>query len=181
VLGSLRFRLPALFLLGVVLAGLVATVISIRFFQSYTRTRTIHELRSESIGIVSLYASQAGAEEVPVSTLTKAIGGDRIFYVPIVPGASLFSGPLPHLPAGTLTRKELASGEPTTLNLKVEGTQYLAVAEPVAIGRQVLGALVVAKPASQTFSDQLELRPCDPDPLIPVVGHPLAVVPRVLE
>jgi signal transduction histidine kinase len=152
VLGSLRFRLPALFLLGVVLAGLVATVISIRFFQSYTRTRTIHELRSESIGIVSLYASQAGAEEVPVGTLTKAIGGDRIFYVPIVPGASLFSGPLPHLPAGTLTRKELASGEPTTLNLKVGGTQYLAVAEPVAIGRQVLGALVVAKPASQLRS-----------------------------
>jgi signal transduction histidine kinase len=152
VLGSLRFRLPALFLLGVVLAGLVATVISIRFFQSYTRTRTIHELRSESIGIVSLYASQAGAEEVPVATLTKAIGGDRIFYVPIVPGASLFSGPLPHLPAGTLTRKELASGEPTTLNLKVDGTQYLAVAEPVAIGRQVLGALVVAKPASQLRS-----------------------------
>jgi signal transduction histidine kinase len=152
VLGSLRFRLPALFLLGVVLAGLVATVISIRFFQSYTRTRTIHELRSESIGIVSLYASQAGAEEVPVATLTKAIGGDRIFYVPIVPGASLFSGPLPHLPAGTLTRKELASGEPTTLNLTVEGAKYLAVAEPVAIGRQVLGALVVAKPASQLRS-----------------------------
>jgi len=152
VLGSLRFRLPALFLLGVVLAGLVATVISIRFFQSYTRTRTIHELRSESIGIVSLYASQAGAEEVPVATLTKAIGGDRIFYVPIVPGASLFSGPLPHLPAGTLTRRELASGQPTTLNLTVGRASYLAVAEPVAIGKQVLGALVVAKPASQLRS-----------------------------
>ena len=152
MLGSLRFRLPALFLLGVVLAGLVATVISIRFFQSYTRTRTIHELRSESIGIVSLYASQAGAEEVPVATLTKAIGGDRIFYVPIVPGASLFSGPLPHLPAGTLTRRELASGQPTTLNLTVGRTSYLAVAEPVAIGKQVLGALVVAKPASQLRS-----------------------------
>jgi signal transduction histidine kinase len=157
VLGSLRFRLPALFLLGVVLAGLVATVISIRFFQSYTRTRTIHELRSESIGIVSLYASQAGAEEVPVNTLTKAIGGDRIFYVPIVPGASLFSGPLPHLPSGTLTRQELASEEPTTLNLTVKGTKYLAVAEPVTIGRQVLGALVVAKPASQLRSRWLVL------------------------
>jgi signal transduction histidine kinase len=157
VLGSLRFRLPALFLLGVVLSGLVATVISIRFFQSYTRTRTIHELRSESIGIVSLYASQAGAEEVPLNTLTKAIGGDRIFYVPIVPGASLFSGPLPHLPSGTLTRKELAAQEPTTLNLTVKGTTYLAVAEPVTIGRQVLGALVVAKPASQLRSRWLVL------------------------
>ena len=102
MLGSLRFRLPAIFLVGVVLAGIVATVISIRFFQSYTRTRTIHELRSESIGIVSLYATQAGAQEVPVVTLRKAIGGDQIYYVPIVPGASLFTGPLPTLPVGTL-------------------------------------------------------------------------------
>ena len=67
MLGSLRFRLPAFFLLGIVLAGVVATIISIRFFQSYTRARAIHELRSESIGIVSLYASQAGAQEVPVA------------------------------------------------------------------------------------------------------------------
>jgi two-component system, OmpR family, sensor kinase len=157
VLGSLRFRLPAIFLIGVVLAGIVATVISIRFFQSYTRTRTIHELRSESIGIVSLYATQAGAQEVPVVTLRKAIGGDQIYYVPIVPGASLFTGPLPALPVGTLTRKQLASTEPTTLNLHVKGTSYLAVAEPVTIGSQVLGALVVAKPASQLRSSWLVL------------------------
>jgi signal transduction histidine kinase len=149
VLGSLRFRLPAFFLLGIVLAGVVATIISIRFFQSYTRTRAIHELRSESIGIVSLYASQAGAQEVPVVTLRKAIGGDRIFYVPIVPGAQLFAGPLPHLPVGTLTRKQLSSLQPTTLNLRTGGASYLAVAEPVTIGKQILGALVVAKPASQ--------------------------------
>ena len=157
MLGSLRFRLPAIFLVGVVLAGIVATVISIRFFQSYTRTRTIHELRSESIGIVSLYATQAGAQEVPVVTLRKAIGGDQIYYVPIVLGASLFTGPLPALPVGTLTRKQLASTEPTTLNLHVKGTSYLAVAEPVTIGSQVLGALVVAKPASQLRSSWLVL------------------------
>ena len=149
MLGSLRFRLPAFFLLGIVLAGVVATIISIRFFQSYTRARAIHELRSESIGIVSLYASQAGAQEVPVLTLSKAIGGDRIFYVPIVPGASLFAGPLRHLPVGTLSRKQLSSLQPTTLNLHTGGASYLAVAEPVTIGKQVLGALVVAKPASE--------------------------------
>jgi len=157
VLGSLRFRLPALFLAGVLLAGVVATIISIRFFQSYTRSRTIHELRSESIGIVSLYASQAGAEEVPVASLRRAIGGDEIFYVPIVPGASLFAGPLPLLPVGTLTKEQLASGQPTTLDVKRNGTRYLAVAEPVAIGRQVLGALVVATPQSQLRSRWLVL------------------------
>ncbi len=164
MLGSLRFRLPALFLLGVVLAGIVATVISIRFFQSYTRTRAIVELRSESIGIVQLYATQAGAEEVPLKTLEKAIGGDRIFYVPLVPGASLFSGPLPTLPFGTLTKNQLESRQPTTLNLHVgkndakelRGT-YLAVAEPLTIGKQVLGALVVAKPTSQLRSRWLVL------------------------
>lgn len=157
MLGSLRFRLPALFLLAVVLSGVVATVISIRFFQSYTRTRAIAELRSESIGIVQLYASQAGAEDVPVKTLTRAIGGDRIFYVPLVPGASLFAGPLPHLPVGTLTKKQLQSGQPTTLNLAVQGKHYLAVAEALSIEKQVLGALVVAKPASQLRSRWLVL------------------------
>jgi hypothetical protein len=34
MLGSLRFRLPALFLVGILLAGLVAALISVRFFQS---------------------------------------------------------------------------------------------------------------------------------------------------
>jgi len=160
VLGSLRFRLPAFFLLGVVLAGVVATVISIRFFQSYTRSRTIHELRSESIGIVSLYASQAGQQEVPIATLRKAIGGDRIFFIPIVPGASLFAGPLPHLPYGTLTKEQLSSGTPTTLTVHYPpktGTDYLAVAEPVTIGKQVLGALVVATPSSSLRSRWLVL------------------------
>ncbi|MGH3000757.1 MAG: hypothetical protein ACRDNM_15790, partial [Gaiellaceae bacterium] len=157
MLGSLRFRLPAFLLLGVVLAGIVATVISIRFFQSYTRTRAIHELRSESIGIVSLYASQAGQQEVPIKTLRKAIGGDQIFYVPIVPGASLFAGPLPSLPVGTLTTRQLGSAQPTTLSLHHAGHSYLAVAEPVTIGTQVLGALVVAKPSSQLRSSWLVL------------------------
>ena len=157
MLGSLRFRLPAFFLLGVVLAGIVATIISIRFFQSYTRSRTIHELRSESIGIVSLYASQAGQQEVPIATLRKAIGGDAIFYVPIVPGASLFAGPLPYLPVGTLTRSQLSSLQPTTLTVHSAGVSYLAVAEPVTIGKQVLGALVVGTPSSQLRSRWLVL------------------------
>ena len=157
MIGSLRFRLPALFLTGVVLAGVVATAISISFFQSYTRARAVVELRSESIGIVQLYASQAGAQEVPVKTLQKAIGGDRIFYVPLVPGASLFAGPLPPLPVDTLTKQQLTSGKPTTLNLKHGGRSYLAVAAPVAIGKQVLGALVVAKPQSQLRSRWLVL------------------------
>jgi two-component system, OmpR family, sensor kinase len=155
VLGSLRFRLPALFLLGVVLSGLVASLIAIRFFQSYEHSRAVGELRSESVGIVRLEASQAGARDVPIRSLEAAIGGDRIFYVPIVPGAQLFTGRLPQLPISTVSLDELHQSVPSVFNLSV-GTKkkqhYLAVAQPITLGDQLFGALVVAKPTSQLRS-----------------------------
>jgi hypothetical protein len=46
--GSLRFRLPALFLLGIVLSGIVAALIALRLFQSYTRDQSFTELRREA-------------------------------------------------------------------------------------------------------------------------------------
>jgi signal transduction histidine kinase len=161
VFGSLRFRLPALFLLGVVLSGLVASLIAIRFFQSYEHSRAVGELRSESVGIVQLEASQAGARDVPISSLEAAIGGDRIFYVPIVRGAQLFTGPLPHLPISTVSLGELQQKVPSAFNLTVRTRspsgnevrhKYLAVAQPITLGDQLFGALVVAKPTSQLRS-----------------------------
>jgi signal transduction histidine kinase len=157
VLGSLRFRLPALFLLGVVLAGLVASLIAIRFFQTYTHTRAIAELRSESVGIVQLEASQAGARDVPIDKLEAAIGGDRIFYVPIVRGFQLFTGPLPRLPRDTLSLADLDRGVLRSFNLRYKKRDYLAVAQPLKIGDQVFGALVVAKPTSQLRSRLITL------------------------
>ena len=77
MLGSLRFRLPALFLLGIVLAAVVATLIAVRFFQSYTRTHAAAELRGESAGIVQLYEQKAGIGHVAVENLNLALGGDR--------------------------------------------------------------------------------------------------------
>jgi len=152
VAGSLRFRIPALFLLGVVLAGLVASLIAIRFFQAYERTRAIGELRAESIGIVSLEASQAGARDVPIHNLEAAIGGDRIFYVPIVQGAQLFTGPLPQLPSTTVSVVTLDQRVPQAFDLHVKGRDYLAVAQPLKLADQLFGALVVAKPSSQLRS-----------------------------
>jgi signal transduction histidine kinase len=152
MLGSLRFRLPALFLLGVVLAGLVATLLAIRFFQSYTRTHAIDELRAESAGIVQLYARQTGAADVPIGNLERAIGGDQIFYIPVVPGASLFVGHLPSLPPKTVPRAALAHDGTTTLDLHVGRHHYLAVARPLKLGDQLAGAMVVAKPVSQLRS-----------------------------
>ncbi len=135
MLGSLRYRLPALFLLGVVLAGLVATLIAIRFFQSYTRSHAIDELRAESVGIVQLYARQTGVANVPVANLERAIGGDQIFYIPIVPGAQLFVGRLPSLPLDTVPRAKLEREGTTTLDLHVGRASLPRCRPPVAARR----------------------------------------------
>ena len=157
MLRSLRFKLPALFLLGILLSGVVATLIAIRFFQSYTRTRAIAELRAEGVGIVQLYARQAGAQSVPPANLEKAIGGDRIFYVPLVPGASLVAGNLPVLPRSSVPLRALERGETRTIDVHANGRTYLAVAQIVRLGSLPAGALVVAKPSSQLRSRWLTL------------------------
>jgi signal transduction histidine kinase len=156
---SLRVRLPALFLLGILLAGLVAALISIRFFQSYTHDRAIDELRSESVGIVRLYAQQAGHEEVPITSLEKAIGGDRIFYVPVVRGADLFVGSLPNLDPKTVDLKALQRSGTQTMHVADPrtGVKYLAVARPITLGPQLFGALVVAKPEAEVRSSLVSL------------------------
>ena len=97
MLGSLRFRLPALFLLGIVLAGLVASLISIRFFQSYNHARAVDELRSESVGIVQLYARQAGRETVPPASLVARARRRQDLLGAGVPGSTLLQG-IPSLP-----------------------------------------------------------------------------------
>ena len=56
MLNSLRFRLPALFLAGIALAGLVTSLIALRLFQDFTRTESLQELRQEARGLADLYA-----------------------------------------------------------------------------------------------------------------------------
>jgi signal transduction histidine kinase len=157
VLRSLRFRLPALFLLGIVLAGVVATLIAVRFFQSYTRTHAASELRAESAGIVELYRQKAGVGHVSLANLTLALGGDRVFWVPVVPGASLLAGPLPELPASTLPRSQVVGGKPPAFDLHVGGEGYLGVQQVVRLAGVPVGALVVAEPASALRSRWLQL------------------------
>jgi signal transduction histidine kinase len=157
--GSLRFRLPALFLIGVLLAGLVASLISIRFFQSYEHARAIDELRSESAGIVQLYALQGVPQTVPYKRLTDALGGDKIFWVPAFPGSTLLQG-IQSLPLSTVDVKTLRTGQPETINLHWpvrRGKNYLAVAQPLKLGDNLFGALVVAKPTSQLRSRSVTL------------------------
>ena len=154
--GSLRFRLAALFLLGIVLAGLVASVISVRFFQSYTRARAIDELRAESVGIVQLYARQTGIATVSVSSLSRALGGDRIFWVPAFRGATLLQG-LPLLARGSVDIDVRKLRRPATVEITRKEGKYLAVARPLRLGDNLFGALVVAKPQSQLRSRSITL------------------------
>jgi signal transduction histidine kinase len=152
MLGSLRFRLPAVFLLGIALAVLVAALISVRFFQNYTQARGVDELRAESAGIVQLYAQQAGRETVPVSSLVNALGGDQLFWLPAFPGATLLQG-LTDLPAGATSIDVRKLKGTATINVTISHKRYLAVVRPLRLGQNNLfGALVVAKPTSQLRS-----------------------------
>jgi len=157
VLRSLRFRLPALFLVGIVLAGVVATLIAVRFFQSYTRAHAASELRAESAGIVHLYQSQAGVGHVSLSTLNLALGENKVFWVPVKPGASLLAGPLPELPKSALPLGGLPRNKLPAFDLHVRGQGYLGVAQVVSLGGVPAGALVVAKPESALRSSWLQL------------------------
>jgi signal transduction histidine kinase len=157
VLGSLRFRLPALFLLGIVLAAVVATLIAVRFFQSNTRTHAASELRAESIGIVQLYEQKAAIGRVSLTNLQAALGGDQVFWVPVVPKASLLAGPLPELPSSAVPPAALRGGRPPAFDLQVGGTHYLGVAQPVTFGQVGAGALVVAEPESALRARWLQL------------------------
>ena len=76
---SLRFRLPALFLLGIVLAAVVATLIAVRFFQSNTRSHAASELRAESAGLAQLYEQKAGIGRVSLVNLQIRLGSDKVF------------------------------------------------------------------------------------------------------
>jgi two-component system OmpR family sensor kinase len=156
MLGSLRFRLPAVFLLGIALAVLVAALISVRFFQSYTQARGVDELRAESAGIVQLYAQQAGRETVPVSSLVNALGGDQLFWLPAYKGVTLLQG-IKDLPAGATSIDVKKLKGTATINFTIaqkhSHKSYLAVVRPLRLGENNLfGALVVAKPTSQLRS-----------------------------
>jgi signal transduction histidine kinase len=158
VLKSLRFRLPALFLLGIVLAGVVSTLIAVRFFQSYTRSHAAAELRRESAGIVQLYEGQAGTGHVSSANLELALGGDKVFWVPVVPGASLQAGPLPELSRSALPLAKLDGGKPPAFDLHVRSGTYLGVAQIVRLPPGIpVGELVVAEPESALRSRWLQL------------------------
>ena len=162
---SLRFRIPALFLAGVLVAGVITALFAVRLFQDYTRDRTFSELRRQAAGLASLYQEQAirsvdEAKQAPgfAAPLLELATGSRIYYagVEIFPGQS--SGLRP-LSRDVLDWKMLEGGKVETFEFTPPGTkrQYLAAAYPVKVGVDTFGAIVVAKPRAELRSRWLVL------------------------
>src|SRR5580765_18239 len=124
---SLRFRLPAIFLLGFVIAGLVATALSIRFFQDYTRDRAIERLAGEGAGIVQLYSLNPSTDPkntIPPNKLERALGEDKLFFTPVNRNFPFLDG-LPEVPAGTIDARELEKQGKLSFEFDHRGRRYL--------------------------------------------------------
>ena len=157
---SLRFRLPAFFLLGIVVSGLVAALVAFQLLDSYTLRRAKVELRREAAGVTKLYVAQASGSNDPVpASQLEAATGDRIYYVAPAPGFQIFpedrSAHLRTLPRSVLDLSAIRHGKTLQFEFRPPGTKrvYLAVANPLDLGKgrskTTFGALVVATPKSQ--------------------------------
>jgi two-component system sensor histidine kinase BaeS len=161
--GSLRFRLPALFLLGIVIAGVATAAIAVQLFRGYTRNQSYEELGREARGIARLYgdaALRAAEEGTPAPDFApqalELATGDQLFYV----GAPAFPGQdsgLQQLPESAVPADVLTADEPLEFEFTPPGQErtYLAASQPLRLEREgpALGAIVVAKP-SDVVRDQ---------------------------
>src|SRR5919199_3401896 len=147
MLRSLRFRLPALFLAGVVAAGLVAAALAFQLLQSYVENRARAEVRREVTGLTDLFAYQATHSNAPLpgKTLERATA-DYLFFVPRARGISIGSAP-PSLPRSVVDLARVRRGHTVQFDFTYRGKRYIAAARPLLLGKGKLfyGALVVAK------------------------------------
>jgi signal transduction histidine kinase len=153
---SLRFRLPALFLVGIVLAGLISTLIAVKLFQDYARGRKFSELEREARGLALLYGDRAGHEVFSSRGLVKATG-DTLFYA----GLPLF-GPearVKQLPRSFVDFDQIDRGRVVRFTFVPPGKEadYYAAAAPVRLGHSTFGAFVAASPVSKNRASWLTL------------------------
>jgi signal transduction histidine kinase len=159
VFRSLRFRLPALFLAAIVLAGLVSTAVAVSVSQHYAQTRlrkqAYSELGREARGINEIYTKHAG-ERQPNSRELELASGDQVFYVQRARGIDLYPGPTKAftlLPKTVLDFRRILADQTVsfefTRRAKGNSTRMLAVARPVKLGGEVFGATILARPATR--------------------------------
>src|SRR5512144_102583 len=111
MLRSLRFQLPALFLL----AGVVSAAIGLRVFrtdaESRAREQAYAEVGREALGLTKIYSEQAGLRLLSARRLELATG-DKIFWSPRARGLDLFPGQgraFTQLPKGAVDEKAIQS------------------------------------------------------------------------
>jgi signal transduction histidine kinase len=159
VFRSLRFRLPALFLAAIVIAGLVSTAVAVSVSQHYAQNRlrkqAYRELDREARGINQIYTKHAGGQP-PKSGELELASGDRVFYVQRARGIDLYPGPTKAftlLPKTVLDFRRILADETLsfefTRRAKGKATRMLAVARPVKLGGEVFGATILARPTTR--------------------------------
>ena len=163
---SLRFRLPALFLTAIVLAGLVSTAIAVsvskRYAESTSRRQAFRELAREAAGLTHIYAVKAGGPDIGSTDLENATG-DSIFYVARARGVDPFPGPATpaytKLPKRYVNMTAIRGGRTIEYRFTPPGANepLLAVARPLTIGGEIFGALIVAKPITRVDQGWLPL------------------------
>jgi two-component system OmpR family sensor kinase len=166
---SLRFRLPAFFLAGVALAGIVSTAIAVQLFQQHIRSQSLSELRREARGLTELYQRAAissidegrSAPQFAAGELERATG-TRLFYV----GAPVFLRHGSGLRELTRDQVDLKRWQELVDGTKVitfdftppgEHKAFLAVGQPLELKGQNFGALVVAKKKTELTHGWLSL------------------------
>jgi signal transduction histidine kinase len=160
---SLRFRLPAFFLGGVLLSGVVAVLIAFQLFESYSRSHAYSDLRREAAGVGKLY-NQQGRDYVngqKVATFAaetlEQVTGDKIYYLGIDIFAGEFDG-LVHVQGSDLGITGIPD-RPFSLEWTPPNAHesYIAAVYPVGEGRTHYGAFILTRPASQLRSGWLPL------------------------
>jgi len=157
VFRSLRFRLPALFLAAIVLAGLVSTAVAVsvskRYAQTTLRKQAFRELGTEARGINQIYKKHAGGQPPDSHELERA-SGDEIYYVQRAKGIDVFPGPTTAftlLPRSILDFRRILAGESVqfVFTPPARKTRLLGFAMPVTLGDKVFGALILARPTTR--------------------------------
>lgn len=165
--GSLRFRLPALFLLGILVSGVLSAVIALQLFQSYGRSQSVAELRREARGLSEVYAlaalqavDEGGTAPTALAAALERATGDRVFYV----GSSPFPGQqtgLTRIPESAIPESLRSFESRGTFEFTPPGEQarYLAAVEPLRLepGTEPFGLILVGKPRSKLTGPRLPL------------------------
>jgi signal transduction histidine kinase len=170
--GSLRVRLPLVFLAGILLAGLVTTLIAVRLFRDFAHDQALSKLSREAHGIAQLYSEGVAASygnkvdrrappKVTADSLEKATG-DRLYFVG---PHQLFPGQITGLKSLPPTTWDWISGKSGTFEFTPPGQhrRFYAVANPIVSGNgknaTPIGAIIVATPktdVSQRVYDLIE-------------------------